>query len=161
MAMQLVSTVTVGSGGAASIEFTSIPQTGKDLLLLLSTRGFFDTRVKFNGSATLANTRWLQGRGSTISGGFAQNGKIEIGTPTSYTANTFSNSAILISNYASNTQTKSYSSDSVNENNATGAYQDLLAGNWPVNDAITSILLEDPSAASFVQHSTASLYIIS
>jgi hypothetical protein len=33
------SSVTVGSGGAADIEFTSIPATYTDLLLVLSGRG--------------------------------------------------------------------------------------------------------------------------
>ena len=34
----LISSVTVGSGGAASIEFTSIPSTYTDLVLKLSAR---------------------------------------------------------------------------------------------------------------------------
>jgi len=38
MTMTHISTVQVGAGGAASINFTSIPQTGTDLALVMSGR---------------------------------------------------------------------------------------------------------------------------
>ena len=69
MAMTLVSTTTVPSGGAASIEFTGIAGTGKDLLLLLSARGAdSELRLTFNSDTGANYThRRLQGNGSTVS----------------------------------------------------------------------------------------------
>ncbi len=68
MTMTLVSTVTVGSGGASSIEWTSIPQSGKDLLILLSARAASnairnDVGVSFNGVTTNRTYRSLYGNG--------------------------------------------------------------------------------------------------
>ena len=44
----LISTITVGSGGAASIDFTSIPQTYTDLLVKISLRAVFSLRTKLD-----------------------------------------------------------------------------------------------------------------
>ena len=43
MGMQLIEHIEVGSGGAASIEFTGIDQTGQDLLLKVSSRNSADS----------------------------------------------------------------------------------------------------------------------
>ena len=73
MAMSLVSTVTVGSGGAASIQFDNIPQSGKDLFILVSMKitkasGNPDAlEVRFNGdTGSNYTTRWLEGSGSAV-----------------------------------------------------------------------------------------------
>jgi hypothetical protein len=163
MAMTLVSTVTVGSGGAASIQFTNIPQTGKDLLLVTSLRNS-DTGttdgilLNFNSSTSNFSARVLYGTGSSalsttasfdIIGGITGNGA---------TASTFSNGQLYISNYASGAN-KSYSVDTVAENNATATRHAILAGQWANSAAITSIAIS--GGYNFMQHSTASLYIIS
>lgn len=162
MSFQLISTTTVGSGGAASIDFTSIPGTYTDLFILLSTR---DTqtgdgagqyyKIKFNGGSTVATTRYLQGNGGSASSG-TLNELGGISDHASSTANTFANNSIYIPNYAGSTA-KSFSVDSVTEQNATSAYQTLIAGLWNVTSAITSISLV-PATGNFVQYSTASLY---
>ena len=164
MAMRLVSTVTVGSGGAASIEFTGIPQTGKDLLVVYSARsvsGGFSSRVWLNGDTTDANyeRRGLRGDGSSVisvSGNFAVFGLI---TPSTSTANTFGNTAITIANYTGSSQ-KSVSVDSVTERNATESYIEITAGRWSNTAAVTSLQLT-VGGDTLAQHSTASLYIIS
>jgi len=170
MAMSLVSTVTVGSGGAASIEFTGIAGTGKDLLVLLSGRGveaatLTDYYLELNGvTAANYNSRLLYGSGSsaasTTSTGYI-NGAIRAGwVPSSNaTASTFGNDLIYISNYTSTTN-KSISTDSVTENNATVSNQNLTAGSFTSSSAITSVKLY-VAGVNFAQHSTASLYIIS
>ena len=60
----LISSVTVGSGGASSIEFTSIPSTYTDLLLNFSGRsntnqasGGFACKIEFNGSSSNLSAR--------------------------------------------------------------------------------------------------------
>jgi hypothetical protein len=62
--------LTVGSGGAANIEFTSIPGTYTDLLIKLSARNVTNTEttgaIYFNNDTTNANytARRLLGDGS-------------------------------------------------------------------------------------------------
>jgi hypothetical protein len=74
----------------------------------------------------------------------------------SATSNTFGNGEIYIPNYLSGTA-KSFSSDSVAENNGTEGWQVIQANLWSGTDAITSIEL-DPALGTFVQYSSATLY---
>ena len=165
MTMTLVSTVTVGSGGAASIEFTNIPQTGKDLLLVLSTRmGAVSTgntsTFRLNSDTTGSNYayRVLRGNGSTADSD-SGSGFFVLANPSDATANTFTNQNIYISNYASTT-TKSFSADMVTENNATAASAWIGAGRYTTSSGITTVTVIS-QAENFVQNSTASLYLIS
>ncbi len=165
MTMTLVSTVEVGAGGAASIDFTSIPQTGTDLLLVVSARTgnssvYDNLRVQFNGDTNTANysARYLDGSGSAATSDVATDvqGITEGNTAT---ASTFGNASIYIPNYTS-AVAKSVNSDSVSENNATAARQRISAGLWSGTAAITSIALKANSGTNFAQYSTASLYVI-
>ena len=166
MAMTLVSTVTVGSGGAANIEWTGIAGTGKDLLVVLSGRssatGTTRLRLQMNGQTSGYASRVLEGSGSSAYS-FSESSAVHIAggiIPTSsQTTNTFSNHAYYISNYTS-TSTKSISVDAVTENNATAAEQTLTAASSSITSAITQVTLFAESG-NLVQHSTASLYIIS
>jgi hypothetical protein len=163
--MTLVSTVTVGSGGAASIEFTSIPQTGTDLYLVMSLRstnsvGARNTNIKFNALTTGYSVRALSGYGSGRSS-FTDASNYFGPTPgTLYTANTFTNAAVSIPNYAGSTA-KSWSVDAVNENNATDADQMIIAGIQTSTAAITSLTITLQASDTIAQYSTASLYTIS
>jgi hypothetical protein len=157
--MQLVSTVTVGAGGAASIEFTSIPQTGTDLVLKASLRNSVNNgngNIAFNTGGTYTRRR-LVGTGSSVSSD-TLTPDFNVSTSVS-TANTFGNVAIYIPNYTGSTA-KSYSVDSVNENNATLANQLIVAGLWDQTSAITSITLTPLGGGTLTEGSTASLYII-
>lgn len=159
----LLETVTVGAAGASSITFNSIPQTGyTDLKIVASTRttttdtGLF---VYFNGDTTNANysTRRILGNGSAASSASYSAPYWGYTDASSDTANTFSNTEIYIPNYTDTTNKQSISSDSVTENNATGATATLNAGLWNTNSAITSVSFYTISG-SFVQYSTFSLY---
>jgi hypothetical protein len=161
--MQLVSTVTVGSGGASSIEFTGIPQTGTDLLLVFSGRSdnFGGLGLQFNSDTggNYAN-RSLLGTGSSVSSStFGTNYIRDFVNESGFTANTFSSSAYYIPNYTS-AVAKSVSVDGVQENNATQSRQIITAGRWTGTAAITSLKLAEYNGSNLVQHSTASLYII-
>jgi hypothetical protein len=157
----LIQSVTVGSGGAASIEFGSIPQTYTDLQVLFSLRGDYDTvvaNVRFNGLTTNLSSRLLLGSGSAASSqSDASNIKMQgaIGA-SSFTASVFANSSLYIPNYAGATN-KSVSVDYVSENNATTAWMGLTAGLWSNTSAITQITLLS-SSGNIVQYSSASLY---
>ena len=155
-----IATVTVGGGGAANMEFTSIPATYTDLVLLTSTRATTNNAgmtLEFNGSATSRTIRSLYGDGTnpaSYSGTVALGGLVNY---TSYTSNTFSNNMLYIPNYAGSTN-KSSSMDGVLENNATATYTFLSANLWSNTSAITSIKLAVETSGDFVQYSTATLY---
>jgi len=136
--LEIISSVTVGAGGASSISFTSISNSYTDLLLVLSGRcsnASFVCNIKwtFNGSSSAYSGIELYGDGaSTGSGnGGSASSYIQLGYATGNTAtsNTFGNTACYIPNYAGSNY-KSISIDSVAENNASTQYMDLGAGLW-------------------------------
>ena len=158
-----IASVTVGSGGASSIDFTSIPSTYTDLCVKFSLR--FDLpfdaaniNIRFNSNASGYSTRRLKGTGSAAisdSTSGAASMVFNYGAGDTLTANTFGNGELYIPNYAGSSN-KSVSSDAVTENNATAAYAVLQAGLWSNTAAITSIsLLCD---GNWKQYSTATLY---
>jgi hypothetical protein len=158
-AYNLIATTTVGSGGAASIAFSSIPQTYTDLKVVLSLRNTStgsQILVSFNGSTSSFSAKYLFGDGSTTASGSLARyaGPMVLSTDT---ASVFSNSEIYIPNYSGSTH-KSYSADSVNESNAANpVYTAMVAGLWSDTAAITSITIT-PDANSIAQYSSASLY---
>jgi hypothetical protein len=158
--VKIGSTVEVGAGGQAAIEFTSIPSTYTDLVVKFSTRYDLDLNtfdLKLNGVTTSQTARRVLGNGSAAS----SSTYTEVQTnPSGSTASTFGNGEIYIPNYAGSTN-KSISIDVVSENNATLAYAILEAWLWSSTAAITSISLSARSTAKFVQYSTATLYGIS
>lgn len=158
-----IASITVGSGGAATMDFTSIPSTYTDLVVKHSTRytsnGDASTYIRFNtDSGTNYQRRLMYGDGSTFgSGGGAANlgygGAVGLST---MTANSFASNDIYIPNYTSSSQ-KSFSVEGASETNDTTAYI-LISGNyWTGTAAINSITLF-PSGGNFVQYTTATLY---
>jgi hypothetical protein len=172
---KLIASSTVGSGGAANIQFTSIPSTYTDLLVKVSARTDASGQirdyflVRFNSSTSGYSRRWLYGfdSSSTGSGSATSESYGFAGTtngPDS-TASTFGNAEIYIPNYTSTSINKSYSVDAVTENNSSSTWMvNMTAGLWSNTAAITSITLfpaggnvSSPSG-NFVQYSTAYLY---
>lgn len=155
---KLISTVTVGSGGAASIDFTSIPQDATDLLVVVSTRangtGDF-LNMQLNSSSTGFTDKYLGTNGASVFSG--TNVIVGFINSPGTTANTFTSSQVYIPNYTSSTN-KSFSTESVQENNATTNWMFLNAGLWSNTAAITSLKLTLTGTDNFVQYSTASLY---
>jgi hypothetical protein len=161
--MKLIETKTLGTA-QASIQFTSIPQDGTDLVVLISTRQSTTTGtvyISFNGNSTGYTFRRLNAQGSAANTDSVSSSAIYFNdTGTNETTNTFGNAAVYIPNYtgASN---KSVSVDSVPESNQTtytGAQMSLVAGLWSNTAAITSINFG--SNGTFVAGSTISLYKI-
>lgn len=141
------------------IEFLSIPQTYTDLLVVFSLRatdeGLTDAvDIDFNDIG-LTSLRWLRGDGATTDS-LTVNDRIGQVPAASSTASTFSNGQVYIPNYTSSVA-KSISVDFVGENNATTAFQFLVAALWNQTAAITKIRLFARDSA-FVQYSSASLY---
>ena len=157
-----IQSVTVGSGGTANMEFTSIPGTFDDLLIKLSARptsgGATQAQIQFNSSGgTAYSDRTLEGSGSSASS-YSRSSQPYVwaiaADPT--TTSTFGNTEFYIPNYAGS-DNKSVSIDSVSEANQTTAYMALVAGLWSNTSAITSIILT-LNGTNFAQHSTAVLY---
>jgi hypothetical protein len=154
--MQLIAHQELASA-AASITFSSIPADYTDLYVVFSLRNSVDTgagTIAFNTGGTYTRRRLL-GNGSAASSDTPS--ADYLCGPLSFTASTFGNGSIYIPNYKS-AAAKSYSSDSVNENNATSANQALIAGLWSGTDAITSLTLTPLSSGNWVQYSSATLY---
>jgi hypothetical protein len=170
---QLIVAVTVGSGGAAEIEFASIPSTYTDLKLVHSTRGSqagYHTqgiRLTVNGTTSGYTTRILGSDGlnavaATNPYSVTSASISTFGAGADSTANTFGNSEIYIPNYAGSNN-KSISTDSVTENNNTvSIYKTQMYFGAVVlsnTAAITSIkIAPETGEGNFVQYSTAYLY---
>lgn len=160
--MELISSATVGAGGATNIDFTSIPGTYTDLVLLISARSGSagDTlwmRLN-NDSSTACNDRWVNGDGANVTSGQSTgNSFVRLGIITSNdTASTFNNFQVYMPNYAGSAN-KTFQTDAVSENNGTTAQQRISSGLWPVTSAITRITISN-NGSSISQHSTAYLY---
>jgi hypothetical protein len=170
---QIGSAVTVGAGGAASIDFTSIPATYTDLLICYSLRSNYaniQDRVKLifnNTSSAIYNSKHIEGDGATAITGARVNqtfffpSEASASTGTTATGSTFSNFAMYIPNYGNSSANKSFLIDGVMENNSTTAYMNLQSGLWASTAAINQISIVPYGGTAFLQYSTAYLYAIS
>lgn len=162
---QLIASNTVGSGGVATVTFSSIPATYTDLKVVYSIRGSDSTPaayMQFNGTTTGYSFIFLEGSGSgtntnSIAYGISTTAiYLNQIDGTGFTANTFSNGEAYIPNYTSS-NFKLVSVDNVIENNATTAYASICAGLWSNTASITSLTIT-PTSGNFVQYSSFYLY---
>ena len=166
--MELITSVTVGSGGAASVTLPAtgtIPQTYTDLKLVYSARATVAgtqefINISFNGNTSNYSLRSLQGDGSAASSNNWSFRWIGYAVGSTATASTFSNGELYIPNYTSSNY-KSFSSDNVAENNTTNAQSIMAANLWSDTAAITTIALSVQGGSNFVEGSTFYLYGIS
>jgi hypothetical protein len=164
----LIASNTLGSS-AASVTFSSIPNTYTDLVLRISWRtdasGVYSQTpiVRFNGqtSGTNYSNTYLNGSGTTASSGryssdFTWRPYLLL-TGSASTANTFANVELYIPNYLTSTN-KPASLFGVSELNQTT--NNTIGTNallWSNTSAITSIKLEAPTD-NFVSGSSFFLY---
>lgn len=164
-----LATITVGSGGASSMDFTNIPQTFTDLLIKISARGSYTgVQVRFNND-TGTNYTWIALKAAGAAGIGSEN-QTTFGTgyntfiymrtavPSGATANAFGNGELYIPNYISS-QSKTASMNSVADNNpSANSLSVITAGNWSGTSAITQITLNMDASGSFDQYTSATLY---
>lgn len=163
MSMKVIEHIEVTNpAGEASITFSLIPQTYTDLYLVASLRkdqpaGDAYAAINLNGSSSGFNFRALYGSGSGSGNTFTGNPSTYFGEAnyTAATSGVFASLSAYFSNYTSSNY-KTYSVDSVTENNATTAYQNINAGIWSNNAPISSITLT--GLGNFIQYSAATLY---
>jgi hypothetical protein len=159
---ELIASSTVGSSGAASIDFTSIPSTFTDLVVKLSLRinnSMTSAYCYLNNDTTLSNytDKRLLGNGSTASSSGGAFPRIAISDGTDATSSTFGNAEFYLPNYAGSSN-KSISADYVAENNATLGYTGMNAVLWSNTSAVNRITIVSSGGESFVQHSSAYIY---
>jgi hypothetical protein len=164
----LISNQTLATS-AASVTFSSIPQTYTDLVLRFSARcneATISTNllVEFNGdylSPTTYSDTYLSGNGSTPTSSKVSNDTAF--TPffsidgNSATANTFGNGEVYIPNYTSTTN-KPISNFGVGESNATAVSMSIVAGLYRTSSAITQIALYPNNLGNLVSGSSFALY---
>jgi hypothetical protein len=158
MTITLIQTVTA-SGSSATISLTAIPQTFTDLLIVISGRSSASAVSSgcgftfFDPASVSTSGRKLEGNGSgTYSQAFAT-GSVPAANAT---ANTHGSIQMYLPNYRSGTS-KTFSMESVTENNATESYLAIVAGLGATNNAITRIDFSIFSG-NLTSTSTASIY---
>jgi hypothetical protein len=164
--MQLVQTITLTSI-ATNMQFTSIPQTGKHLYLVVSARSTtaatnVNLSLYVNDIATFSYyQRRLRGDGSSVSSS-EDAGSRPWTHPQMPAASAFSSTFgltdFMMPNYTGSGN-RPMSSDSVSSNNVT-ACQLLLVAGYINSGPITKLEIADTSGGSLAVDSTASLYII-
>ena len=157
--MKLIESKTLGTAQAA-IEFTSIPGTFTDLVLLCSARTTEAVLVSslfltLNDNTSIT-TRTLLGSGSGVASQTPGN-VAGYASGASSTSNTFGNNTMYFPNY-SITATKSYSVDSVTENNGVDGYQFIVAGVWNGSTSPITKISIAPSGANLAAGTIFSLY---
>lgn len=164
MTMTLISTTTVGAGGASTISISSIPQTYTDIEIVFSGRTTYSgattdfCRLTFNGSTSSYSGIYLRGNGSSVQTSTIQSTNIRVDVPSSTAvSNTFGNAQFYVPNYAGSSN-KSVSVDYVTEDNNSTSYLYLIAGLWSNSAGITSVSIDSGNGANFVQYSTMSIY---
>jgi hypothetical protein len=169
---KVISSTTVGSAGAATIEFSSIPDTYTDLVIRLSARtdeagqGRSYVRLRFNNDAsTVYSYTWVYGYDGNIANGVkgsaVSTGLVTIVPAPNSTASIFGNTEYYIPNYTGSAH-KILSINGVSDNNSSSTFHiGESATLWANTSAITTITLHAVDVASgnkFVEHSTATLY---
>ncbi len=140
-----IATITVGSGGTASVTFSSIPSTYKHLqirLIAQSNQSSTSGVMQLNGdTASNYSNHYLSGDGATASAGsllssFMYSNYI----PSSSNTNVFGAGVIDILDYADTNKYKTFRSLSGADLNGSGGIA-LYSGSWRNTAAITSITL--------------------
>lgn len=160
-AYESIATTTVGSGGTATITFTSIPATYTHLQIRWfskNTSADYSIRAQFN-SDTAANYSYhgLYGTGAVV-GVFsgASQTFLQVGQNADTTANVFGTGIVDILDYANTNKYKTTRTLSGYDKNGGGTVT-FESGSWRSTSAITSISLFD-AAGDFAQYSSFALY---
>jgi len=165
-----IATVLVGSGGSATISFSSIPSTYDHLQLRITAqtdRGTYGSdynNVTFNSDTANNYARhYLGGDGSTpLTGGAGNLSYVAGGVCGTTTGGTFGHSIIDILDYANTNKFKTVRVASGNDLNGTvGGYGGevyLLSSLWRSTTAISSITINRNSGSVYSQNSIFALY---
>jgi hypothetical protein len=155
-----IATVTVGSGGSSSIEFTSIPSTYTHLQIRASVQlsGSDNWKLRINsdsGSNYAYHYLFGSGTAASAAGGASQT---EIpGTYVTNSANVFAVVVLDILDYANTNKYKTTRLLTGIDTNGGGNVA-LYSGLWQNTNAITSLAFSKFSSGSITQYSHFALY---
>ena len=155
-----IATITVGSGGASNVEFTSIPSTFAHLQIRISSLGSANTASSLSGTyngdtGSNYSSHWLTGNGSSASAGSTANDNIQYFGFSLHSSE--SNTSIVdILDYANTNKYKTMRCLTGVDRNGSGSVW-LFSGSWRNTNAITSIKIT-PNSGSFNQYSRFALY---
>ena len=155
-----IATVTVGSGGSATVSFTSIPATYTHLQIRGIARA--DTNVtlglQFNSDTGNNYSRhYINGNGASVgAGGSANNNSAYVGTAATATS-AFGANIIDILDYANTNKYKTTRTLSGGDNNGSGFVQ-FMSGNWRNTNAVTSIDIFQVNGDTLTQYTQFALY---
>jgi len=155
-----IQTVTVGSGGQASISFTSIPSTYKHLQLRYIARASSADLVVFRVNGSTGNDyalHALQGNGSAASAVATTSYSYGGVAPISGTADTFGAGVLDILDYANTNKYKTFRTLGGRDLNGSGIIE-LRSSLYMSTSAISSIVLSTDSVLNFQQYSSFALY---
>ena len=165
MPMTLFSSTTLNAN-AALIEFTNIPQNGKDLILFISARtvGTYSSGfIRFNNNTTNYSIKAIWGDGASVSTGTNPNGRTDEGfigfLSWNSASGAFGNVQIHIPNY-NISRAHNWSADAVTENDAATSFQTMVSGLHTVSAPITSLSFK-VDQGNILTNTIASLYILS
>jgi len=162
-----ISSTTVSSGGAANIEFTSIPSTYQHLQIRLLAKmsgtasEYNQGSIQLNGD-TASNYSWhrLGGTGAatfTSAGTSASDMQLPHFPDSNRSANFFGGYVIDILDYTNTNKYKTIRTIGGADQNGVGTVG-LYSGSWRNTNAVTSIKILPTSTLNFVQYTTAALY---
>ena len=168
-AYESIATVTVGSGGSSSIDFTSIPSTYTHLQIRLIGRTDRATKMDFYklqfNSDTGSNYAWHELFGDGAAGAQAGSSATEIrlfrSTAATATSGMFGTSVLDILDYANTNKYKtarSLGGADTNGSTSSDGEVSLTSGLWQNTNAITSIQLKPGGGTNWVQYSSFALY---
>lgn len=159
-----IQTVTIGSGGAASITFSSIPQTYTHLQIRGITRSPDASYIaaQFNGDTgtTYSNHAIYAEPGTVVGQANANASNVQISRSNYFaSASTMFGSAICdILDYTNTNKYTTTRALTGNETNGTAGQAILFSsGNWRNTAAVTSILIF-PTSGNFSQYTQFALY---
>jgi len=157
-----IATTTVGSGGSATIAFSSIPNTYSHLQLrgiARSTAGgssSVEVLCSINSAVNADRNHYIYGNGSTVSSGAQIKNLIGYALGVSQTANTFGATILDILDYSNTNKNKTFRSLAGDDQNGGGdiIFNSLL---FATTAAISTLTLS-LSAGNFSQYSSFALY---
>ncbi len=153
----LIASNTLG-GAAASVTFSSIPNTYTDLIIVTQAISATadNVRIRFNSdSATNYSQTWLSGTGSAAATGrYSTSTSVYIDIYGSMGTALFNNANVQIMDYSNTTTYKSFLSRS----NRAGSGVDAIVGQWRSTAAISTIVLAPTTGVNFSTGSTFKLY---
>jgi hypothetical protein len=163
-----IATVSVGSGGAASVTFSSIPATYTHLQIRAigrTDRGGGATNdpfeIVFNSdTGTNYSQHYLTGNGASASAFDTTNAGFiaaYLATATSATASVFGTTIVDILDYANTNKYKTARALGGFDNNGSGIVG-LVSGNWRNTNAITDIVISPQVGSNFNQYTQFALY---